>query len=132
MTVILWPNCLNILLFGRAEGWLVRAEVKDKIGKTSKTAVLPRFSKKESGGTAVVAQRSCLPKIYGYGPVGISAPRGPCLDNSACKLNDPTILGDRSVFRHGLADLNSIIKGTWAQLLPYASQPADHLAPSSG
>ena len=60
------------------------------------------------------------------------APRGPCLDNSACKLNDPTILGDRRVFRHGLADLNSIIKGTWAQLLPYASQPADHLAPPSG
>ena len=38
---------------------------------------------------------------------------GPCLDNSACKLNDPTILGDRRAFRHGLADLNSIIKGTW-------------------
>ena len=90
------------------------------------------MQEKERGGTAVVARRSCLPKIYGYGPVGISAPRGPCLDNSACKLNDPTILGDQSVFRHGLADLNSIIKGTWAQLLPYASQPADHLAPPSG
>ena len=127
MTVILWPNCLNILLFGTAEGRLVRAAVISKIGKTSKTAVLSRFRKKN-----VAAKRSCLPKIYGYGPVGISAPQGPCLDNSACKLNDPTILGDRSVFRHGLADLNSIIKGTWAQLLPYASQPADHLAPPSG
>ena len=125
MTVILWPNCLNILLFGRAEGRLVRAAVIGKIGKTSK-------KKNAAAHTAVVARRSCLPKIYGYGPVGISAPRGPCLDNSACKLNDPTILGDQSVFRHGLADLNSIIKGTWAQLLPYASQPADHLAPPSG
>lgn len=36
MTVILWPNCLNILLFGRAEGRLVRAAVIGKIGKTSK------------------------------------------------------------------------------------------------
>ena len=60
----------------------------------------------------------------GKGAVYAKALRGPCLDNSACKLNDPTILGDRSVFRHGLADLNSIIKGTWAQLLPYASQSA--------
>ena len=36
MTVILWPNCLNILLFGRAEGRLVRAAVIGKIGKTCK------------------------------------------------------------------------------------------------
>ena len=50
------------------------------------------------------------------GAVCTCVPRGPCLDNSACKLNDPAIevcLGDRRVFRHGLADLNSIIKGTW-------------------
>ena len=46
MTVILWPNCLNILLFGRAEGRLVRAAVIGKIGKTSKTVVLPRLRKK--------------------------------------------------------------------------------------
>ena len=45
MTVILWPNCLNILLFGRAEGRLVRAAV---IGKTIKTSVLPRFRKKNA------------------------------------------------------------------------------------
>ena len=48
MTVILWPNCLNILLFGRAEGRLVRAAVIGKIVKTSKTAVLPRFRKKNA------------------------------------------------------------------------------------
>ena len=48
MTVILWPNCLKILLFGRAEGRLVRAAVIGKIGKTSKTAVLPRFRKKNA------------------------------------------------------------------------------------
>ena len=48
MTVILWPNCLNILLFGRAEGRLVRAVVVGKIDKTSKTAVLPRFRKKHA------------------------------------------------------------------------------------
>ena len=48
MTVILWPNCLNILLFGTAEGRLVRAAVIGKIDKTSKTTVLPRFRKKNA------------------------------------------------------------------------------------
>lgn len=48
MTVILWPNCLNILLFGTAEGRLVRAAVIGKIGKTSKTAVSLRFRKKDA------------------------------------------------------------------------------------
>ena len=49
MTVILWPNYLNILLFGRAEGrQLVRVVVIGKIVKTSKTAVLPRFREKNA------------------------------------------------------------------------------------
>ena len=46
--VILWPNCLKILLFGRAERRLVRAAVICKIGKTSKTAVLSRFREKNA------------------------------------------------------------------------------------
>lgn len=58
MTVILWPNCLNILLFGRAEGWLIKAAV---IGKIGNTVVLPRFRKKNAAASRWLTEgHACL------------------------------------------------------------------------